>query len=370
MKTWQRVLLITLAAAVPAFILGPMIWPPNLHGDAPVGLQLLLFMLLAALDARGRACADVQAADAADERQAAAKSASLVLTEQERMKVPGAFREFVGIRGASGKEQEIRARLKTELAALGAVEIPTSTEGPLNLAMEFPASPGLAKVPGLLLNAHIDTVPHSDPARMQFEAASGDFVHRDTGVPGKTSSFGGDDRSSVAAIVSALRAVHARYWAKGVAHRRIVVLFTADEERHMAGARFIAREQPQLFADLEIAIAMDGPLDLESRYPEDSFVAVVARADEAKAPYDRVLRLVSEYCRLSGRSFGRTELGLGMGDFAAFPAAANAGLHLRSPVRGWHNNERVGVRDLVSHADLLAFLLLRLDDASLLPAGP
>jgi hypothetical protein len=51
MKTWHKALLITLATAVPAFILAPVIWPPNLHGDAPVGLQLLLFMLLAALDA-------------------------------------------------------------------------------------------------------------------------------------------------------------------------------------------------------------------------------------------------------------------------------------------------------------------------------
>ena len=51
MKTWHKVLLITLATAVPAFILAPMIWPPNLHGDAPAGFQLLLFMLLAALDA-------------------------------------------------------------------------------------------------------------------------------------------------------------------------------------------------------------------------------------------------------------------------------------------------------------------------------
>jgi acetylornithine deacetylase/succinyl-diaminopimelate desuccinylase-like protein len=329
---------------------------------------VLLLVLLAAPDARGLAFAEVPA-DAAAERTAAVRSASLVLTEEERVKVPGSFREFVGIRGPSGKEQEIRARLKTELAALGAVEVPTSRDGPLNLVMELPASPGLAEVPGVMLNAHIDTVPHSDPGRMEFEEASGDFVHLDTGLPGKTSSFGGDDRSSVAAIVSALHAVHARFWAKGVPHRRIVVLFTADEERQLTGARFIARDQPQVFADLELAIAMDGPLDLQSRYPEDSFVAVVAGADEAKAPYDRVLRLISDYCRLSGRTFGRTEIGLGMGDFAAFPAAANAGLHLRSPVRGWHNNERVGVPDLVSHADLLAFLLLRLDHASLPEAG-
>jgi hypothetical protein len=51
MKTWRNVLLITLATAVPAFILAPVIWPPNLHGNAPVGLQLPLLMLLAALDA-------------------------------------------------------------------------------------------------------------------------------------------------------------------------------------------------------------------------------------------------------------------------------------------------------------------------------
>jgi hypothetical protein len=46
--------------------------------------------------------------------------------------------------------------------------------------------------------------------------------------------------------------------------------------------------------------------------------------------------------------FGRTEIGLGMGDFAYFPASARAGLHLRSPVRGFHNRERVKVRDLIN----------------------
>jgi hypothetical protein len=50
MKTWHKVLLITLGTAVPAFVLGPIIWPPDLHGAAPSGLQLLLFMALAALE--------------------------------------------------------------------------------------------------------------------------------------------------------------------------------------------------------------------------------------------------------------------------------------------------------------------------------
>jgi len=50
MKTRLKILLITLGTAVPAFVLGPIIWPPDTHGAAPVGLQLLLFIALAALE--------------------------------------------------------------------------------------------------------------------------------------------------------------------------------------------------------------------------------------------------------------------------------------------------------------------------------
>ena len=50
MKTWLKVLLVTLVVAVPAFVLGPIIWPPDPHGAAPAGLQLPLFMVLAALE--------------------------------------------------------------------------------------------------------------------------------------------------------------------------------------------------------------------------------------------------------------------------------------------------------------------------------
>jgi hypothetical protein len=50
MKTWHKVLLITLGTGVPAFVLGPIIWPPDTHGAAPAALQLPLFMALAALE--------------------------------------------------------------------------------------------------------------------------------------------------------------------------------------------------------------------------------------------------------------------------------------------------------------------------------
>lgn len=51
MKTWHKVTLITLALALPALVLGPIIWPPDTHMGAPVGFQLALFILLAATEA-------------------------------------------------------------------------------------------------------------------------------------------------------------------------------------------------------------------------------------------------------------------------------------------------------------------------------
>ena len=51
MRTWHKVLLITLATAAPAFVMAPMIWPPNAHGATPTALQIPLLIVLSALDA-------------------------------------------------------------------------------------------------------------------------------------------------------------------------------------------------------------------------------------------------------------------------------------------------------------------------------
>lgn len=50
MKPLQRFVLITLVVAAPAFVLGPIIWPPDAHGPAPAGLQLVLLVALSALE--------------------------------------------------------------------------------------------------------------------------------------------------------------------------------------------------------------------------------------------------------------------------------------------------------------------------------
>lgn len=294
---------------------------------------------------------------------AATNANSLFLNPTERSSAVNTFVEIVQIKGINGQEQTIREKVKQILKGSGAIELLSKenlSNAPFNLVMELPAVGKFTNDPGILFNAHLDTVPWSTPEHLRFDSATGDFFHKDEATPAK-SSFGGDDRSGVIAIVAAMRTLHADYWTRGIPHRRIVLVFTADEERGCVGAKYLARHQPELFNKLDITLSMDGPLELHSNYPKDSLVAVVAEKDAMTDPYRRVLSLMQDFCNRSKMSFGRTEVGLGMGDFAYFPAVARAGLHLRSPVRGWHSRERVKIQDLINHIDLICFLTLGWD---------
>jgi putative aminopeptidase FrvX len=278
--------------------------------------------------------------------------------------VAGTFVRLVQIKGISGQEEHIREEVKHILTTIGARELPLARnepDAPLNLLMEIPATGRFTNKPAILLNAHLDTVAWTTPERMAFEPTTGDFFHLDENTPGETSSFGGDDRTGVTVIVEAVSQLQTEYWRRGVDHRRVVLLFTAKEERGCLGARYLRDHQPDVFANLDISLSIDGPLDLRSDYPRDSFVAVVSDRDAGMAPYGRVLELMNDYCVRTKHHFGRTEVGLGLGDFAHFPGTAHAGLHLRSPVRGWHNQERVKLDDVIHHVDLLCFLLLAWD---------
>ena len=51
MKTWVKVLIITVVVAIPAFLLGPIIWPPADMGVGPTAGQLPFFLFLAAFEA-------------------------------------------------------------------------------------------------------------------------------------------------------------------------------------------------------------------------------------------------------------------------------------------------------------------------------
>jgi hypothetical protein len=51
MKRWTKVLIVTLLVAVPAFVLGPVLFPPADVGSEPSAAQIPFFMFLGAADA-------------------------------------------------------------------------------------------------------------------------------------------------------------------------------------------------------------------------------------------------------------------------------------------------------------------------------
>jgi len=50
MKTWMKVLGVTVVVAIPAMILGPIVWPPAEGGPEPTAGQLPFFIFLAAME--------------------------------------------------------------------------------------------------------------------------------------------------------------------------------------------------------------------------------------------------------------------------------------------------------------------------------
>jgi hypothetical protein len=120
--------------------------------------------------------ADVSAEmDLAQVRQAATTAPGYFLNSDERVRVMETFLQLVQIKGPSGQEQLIREELRRLMTLVGAKEIPGpagATNAPLNLVMEIPATGLLTNQPGLLLNAHIDTLARSNPERLAFDPVS------------------------------------------------------------------------------------------------------------------------------------------------------------------------------------------------------
>jgi ankyrin repeat protein len=296
--------------------------------------------------------------------KAATDAQSLFLDDAGRIQAADTFQRLVRIKSPSGQEQQIREEVQRMLAEAGAVVVHTKSndrEAPYNLIMEIPGSEDLVGQPGILLNAHLDTIGYSTPEFLAFDDSNGDFYHQHEMEPGKRASFGADDRAGVGVIVETVRHLQANYWSRRVPHRRILLVFTAEEERGCVGASYLSRYEPDLFANLDITLSIDGWLDQKSDYPRDSFVAVVSESNSTIAPYKHVLELIREFCGRSGFRFGKTEIGLGAGDFAQFPSSALAGLHLRGAMRGSHRRERVNVQDLINQIDLLCYILLNWD---------
>ena len=335
----------------------PLAWPHSLRLTMKRSPQLVVLLSLI--------CSVAVSAESEVNLTAIDRAASNAPSHPiQRVQSVRSFLALAQVKGSSGREEMIRDAVRRLLVSAGAVEIPLKSpdaKSPLNLAMELPATGRLTNAPGLLLNAHLDTLTQSTPEHILFDPESGDFYHRFQTDSNRNSSFGGDDRSGVAAVVDAVRILQMNYWGRGIPHRRIVLLFTADEERGCVGARYVSKNQPELFEKLDLSLTMDGPLDFRPNPPTNRVIAVVASTNLTTAPYQRVVELLRDFSSRTQIVFEQTEYGLGRGDFAHFPASANAGLHLRSPVRGYHTKERVNVRDQINHVDLLCYLILGWD---------
>jgi putative aminopeptidase FrvX len=298
--------------------------------------------------------------------QESAKSVpSIFLFEQLKLETVDAFVKIVGLPSPSRSEAAVRDELRHRLGSMAAEEIKCSHTGNggsdfLNLVMELPATKDFKDKPSVILNAHIDTIEtgRCTPELMDFDLKTRGFFHR------KNGSFGADDKAGVTVILGALKAAKSKYWDSGTGHRRIIAIFTAQEETGLQGAAHLAQKHPQIFENVEITVSNDGNLDYDtpSFYPKSSFIVVSDEQKRAELPYRRIIEYVKEVCDFKGTSFSMTTTGLGMGDFAAFPPQAHSkDLHIRSPYLGDHSEERVKLDDLFNHIDLFTYILLRLD---------
>lgn len=307
-------------------------------------------------------------------RETARQVPSLFLSPEQKVKAVEAFVKVVGIKSWSREEAAVREELQHRLLSLGFVEVPcgamTDPNAPLNLVMELPASQEMRDRPAVILNAHMDTI-HTDvwciPEEMTFDAGLREFYHN------RNKSFGADDKAGVVTILSALEAAKTAFWDKGVGHRRIVVIFTAQEEANPGaiGMRYLASKHPELFENIEITLLIDGPLDYtetrytEGQYPENAFIIVVDEEKSRVSPFREVMASIGDVCRFKAASFLMIKEGLQRGDLVALPAQARGDLSFRAPHRGFHKKERAKLDDLFNHIDLFTYILLRLDGISL-----
>ena len=299
-------------------------------------------------------------------RESARQVPSLFLSEQQKVETVEGFVKIIGIKSPSGEEAAVRKELRGRLASLGLVEIARGLDdpnAPMNLVMELPASKDFKDQPAVILNAHMDTIATGvwcTPEEMNFDATRREFFHM------RELSFGADDKAGVITILSALNVAKATFWDKGVGHRRIVVVFTAQEERRALGAKYLTKEQPEIFEDIEITLMIDGPINYrKGEYPENSFIIVVDEEISRIPPFSRIMTSIQDICSFKDVSYITTSVGLGQGDLEGFPVHAKSDLHVRAPYQGDHSKERVKLDDLFNHIDLFTYIVLCLDDVSL-----
>jgi tripeptide aminopeptidase len=153
----------------------------------------------------------------------------------ERARLGDLFAELCAIESPTGRERACAERVAGELRALGfeveqdAAGSETGSDAAGNVLARVPAAnapdPAIDRAhPGILLCAHLDTVPLTD--RVEPAVEDGFWVNRREAI------LGADNKAAVAVILLA-----ARRWAAEPPPLPIELLFTLGEEDALAGAK-------------------------------------------------------------------------------------------------------------------------------------
>ena len=150
------------------------------------------------------------------------------------------------------KEEQITQTLKRYLMSYGA-QVLLEGEQRKNIVIDIPATESYASLRPVGLNAHIDTTSHN-PTILRVNR---DMIEAE-GVGGNA---GLDDMAGVAVIMEAVRVL----CSNNIGHRRIRLIFTAEEESGFVGARELvgSRNYAEFLKELYLLITIDGHLYME-----------------------------------------------------------------------------------------------------------
>jgi hypothetical protein len=291
---------------------------------------------------------------------------SRYLDQQQKEQVMDTFVKLVSIRSPSKAEGRISDELRQMLDKLGAKEIDCrngDTNAPFNLVMEFPASEDLQHAPAIMLNAHIDTVDRCTPEGLEFDSVKSNFCHRDD------EAYGADDKSGVTMVVEALRTLKRDYWDKGRPHRRILVVFTAEEERGRRGAAYLTAHCREIFENLDFSFTVDGWLYGtwgSCEYPQTPYLFGILKGKVDTFKARQIVTIVETFAKERNKfiHFGRgtTEQGAPIDAFK-FPPEAYKVVFFHTSNHGAldHRQARNNVGQLIDYVDMLINVLVQLE---------
>lgn len=289
---------------------------------------------------------------------------SRYLDRQQKEQVMDTFVKLVSIRSPSKHESRISDSLKQMMEELGARVIDCrrgDTNAPFNLVMEFAASADLKDAPGILLNAHIDTVDVCTPERIEFDKAKSSFYHRDNG------SYGNDNKSGVTLVVEAVRTLKHNFWDKGHSHRRILVVLTAEDESGFEGSTYLAKNHRDIFDNLDWSFTVAGMLPSEwedAEYPQTPLFAGIFKGKENTFKGRQIQAIMEDFAKERNKPifFHRQMTWLTSPvDAFMFPPETYKTLFFSSPNHGLHSRNRNNVGVFLDYLDMLVNVLVHLE---------